>query len=146
MLKTARAKIDRENLKNINLQTALADDFHYRKTFNLDEPFDAIYFSYSISIIPTWREAIENALANLKFGRKFYIVDFYDQRDLPAWFRRILKSWLKQFHVKYPQDLIPHLESLEKSGAGWLKVEPIFRRYAFTLEFEKKTIASSTNA
>ena len=139
MLKTAEAKIDAKNLKNVRLKTALADDFDYRKTFGLENPFDTIYFSYSISIIPTWQETIENALANLKSGRSVYIVDFYDQKDLPAWFRRILKIWLKQFHVKYPQDLIPHLESLEKGNLGLLSVEPIFKRYAFLLGFEKKT-------
>lgn len=141
MLKTAQAKIDGENLPNVNLQTALADDFDYRKTFDLQSPFDQIYFSYSISMIPTWKESIENALANLKSGGTLHIVDFYDQKDLPAWFRRILKSWLKQFHVKYPQDLIPHLERLEKRDVGVLNVEPIFKRYAFLLGFKKKTIS-----
>ncbi len=137
MLKTAEAKVDAEHLKNIRLKTALADDFDYRKTFGLENPFDTIYFSYSISIIPTWKESIENALANLKSGRSVYIVDFYDQKDLPAWFRRILKSWLKQFHVKYPKELLPHLENLEMQGLGKLSVKSIYKSYAFIAEFQK---------
>ncbi len=137
MLKTAQAKVDAENLKNINLKTALADDFDYRKTFYLENPFDTIYFSYSISIIPTWQESIKNALANLKSGRSVYIVDFYDQKDLPAWFRRLLKSWLKQFHVKYPKKLLPHLENLEKQDLGKLSVNSIYKSYAFIAEFQK---------
>ena len=137
MLKTAEAKVDAENLKNISLKTALADDFDYRKTFSLENPFDTIYFSYSISIIPTWKESIENALANLKAGGSVYIVDFYDQKDLPAWFRRILKSWLKQFHVKYQEELLSHLENLEMQNSGKLSVNSIYKSYAFIAEFKK---------
>ncbi|MGI8787875.1 MAG: class I SAM-dependent methyltransferase [Pyrinomonadaceae bacterium] len=137
MLETAQAKVDAQDLENINLKTALADDFDYRKTFNLETPFDLIYFSYSISMIPVWREAIENALNNLKSGGSLYVVDFYDQRDLPAWFRRILTGWLKQFHVVYPKELLPHLEDLERRGAGALSVDSIYKSYAFVAEFQK---------
>lgn len=137
MLKTSHEKIAARKIENINVKVALADDFTFQKTFRLSEPFDAIYFSYSISMIPPWRESIQNALDNLKSKRSFYIVDFYDQADLPAWFQKILQSWLKQFHVKYPQDLLPHLESLEKQGLGRLKVTPLYRKYSFIAEFKK---------
>ncbi|MEZ5427943.1 MAG: class I SAM-dependent methyltransferase [Pyrinomonadaceae bacterium] len=137
MLETAQKKIDAKNLDHITLKKALADDFTYRDTFDLENPFDAIYFSYSISMIPPWKEAIQNALENLRTGRSLYIVDFYDQRDLPTAFRRILKTWLKQFHVKYPQELIPHLKRLEKEGAGRLSVKSIFKSYSFIAEFKK---------
>lgn len=137
MLETAQRKINAKNLKNIILKNALADDFNYQKTFELKKPFDAIYFSYSISMIPTWRESIANALENLKGGGSLYITDFYDQKDLPIWFQKILKSWLKQFHVEYPQKLIPHLEDLERHKFGDLSVYPIYKRYAFIAEFRK---------
>ncbi len=137
MLKTANAKIESKNISNISLKNALANDFNFKETFGLKEPFDIIYFSYSISMIPTWQETIANALANLKPGGSFFIVDFYNQKDLPAWFRKVLKSWLKQFQVKYPKDLLPHLESLEMQGAGKLKVVSIYKSYAFMVKFEK---------
>ncbi|CAN5328811.1 class I SAM-dependent methyltransferase [soil metagenome] len=139
MLETARKKIAAKNLSNITLKNVLAGDFDFQKTFNLTEPFDTIYFSYSISMIPSWREAIANALKNLKNGRSFYIVDFYDQRDLSASFRRILQSWLKLFHVKFPPDLMPYLENLEKQNLGKLSVISIYKSYAFIAEFEKTT-------
>jgi S-adenosylmethionine-diacylgycerolhomoserine-N-methlytransferase len=138
MLRTARAKTEAAKLSNVTLKHALADDFSFDKTFALSAPFDAVFFSYSISMIPAWREAIANALENLKPDGSFYIVDFYDQKDLPRWFRKILKGWLKQFHVQFWGDLIPHLESLEKRGAGKLKVTSIARRYAFIARFKKK--------
>jgi len=137
MLKTAQAKVDGKNVSNIHLKTALADDFTSRETFGLDTPFDSIFFSYSISMIPTWKESIANALANLKPGHKIYIVDFYDQQDLPAWFRKILQVWLKQFHVQFWEDLMPHLESLEKQGLVELNITSVFKRYSFIAELTK---------
>lgn len=138
MLKTAQTKIDAQNLKNISLKTALADDFNFQQTFNLEKPFNGIFFSYSISMISTWKESIATALANLTSGGSFYIVDFYDQKDLPVWFQRILKKWLSKFHVQFWKGLLPHLQDLEKQGCGKLKITSIARRYAFLTKFEKK--------
>ncbi len=137
MLKTARAKVAAANLQNITLKTALADDFQFQKTFDLTAPFDAIFFSYAVSIIPPWRESIENALANLKPGKSIFIVDFYDQQNLPALFQKILQNWLKQFHVAYPKELMPFLKNLEKQGLGTLMVKALYRRYSFIAEFQK---------
>ena len=100
-------------------------------------PIDTIFFSYSISMIPTWKESIANALENLRTGRSFYIVDFYDQKDLPALFRRILRGWLRQFRVEYPKDFLPFLENLERQKTGKLTVTPLYRRYAFIAKFKK---------
>jgi S-adenosylmethionine-diacylgycerolhomoserine-N-methlytransferase len=137
MLKTSQIKVDAKRIKNINLKVALADDFNSKETFGLAEPFDTIYFSYSISMIPTWKESIANGLKNLKSGRSFYIVDFYDQKDLPAWFQKVLQGWLKQFHVQFWGDLMPHLESLEQEGLGKLEIIPLYKRYSFIAKFTK---------
>jgi S-adenosylmethionine-diacylgycerolhomoserine-N-methlytransferase len=137
MLKTAQAKVDAQKAANVTLKVALADDFNSSGTFALAEPFDAIYFSYSITMIPTWRESIANALANLKPGHKIYIVDFYDQKDLPKWFQKVLQVWLKQFHVHFWNDLMPHLESLEKQGLITLEITSVYKRYSFIAELTK---------
>lgn len=138
MLQTARQKIDaRRDLKTIELRHALAGDFSFDRTFDLEKRFDSVFFSYAISIIPNWRQAFENALENTKPGRSVFIVDFYDQKNLPGWFRKLLKNWLKRFHVEYPENLIPYLEDLEKSGRGVLRVESICRSYAFIARFQK---------
>src|SRR5215203_4082872 len=91
MLETARAKVISADVKNIQLRTALADDFKFDDTFDRKERFDKIFFSYSISMIPTWRESIQNALANLKADGTLYFVDFCDQADLPLMFQKFLK-------------------------------------------------------
>ena len=131
MLETAQGKVDAAGVKNISLKTALADDFAFDKTFELAEPFDKIFFSYSISMIPPWRESIDNALANLKQGGELFIVDFYDQADLPRSFQKFLKWWLSKFHVRFWPELMTYLRSMDGSGAVSLRVEPLFRRYSF---------------
>ncbi|HEY8563610.1 MAG TPA: methyltransferase domain-containing protein [Pyrinomonadaceae bacterium] len=137
MLKTARHKADAKHLSNIMLEAALADEFSFDETFGLSRPFDACFFSYAVSIIPPWKESIENALRNLKPGKSLYIVDFFDQKNLPVWFQKTLQAWLKQFHVKYPKELVPFLENLERKGIGKLTFTPLYRRYSLLAEFRK---------
>jgi S-adenosylmethionine-diacylgycerolhomoserine-N-methlytransferase len=137
MLKTAQKNVGKKKLGNICLKTTLADNFTFDGTFALKEKFDVIFFSYSVSIIPSWRESLENALENLKNGKSLYIVDFYHQRDLPAWFRKILQGWLTRFDVKYPENLIPFLQSLEKNGAGKLSFKALYKSYSLIAEFRK---------
>ncbi|MBX3267472.1 MAG: class I SAM-dependent methyltransferase [Acidobacteria bacterium] len=136
MLETAQAKVDAAGVKNITLKTALADDFRFDSTFELAKPFDKIFFSYSISMIPPWRESIENALQNLASGGSLYIVDFYDQRDLPAFFARLLKWWLSKFHVTHWEGLMPFLG--EMRGRHDVKIEPLYRRYSFLAQISSK--------
>ena len=131
MLKTAARNI--RSLKNVELRTLLADQFSV-SDFGLDKTFDIAFFSYAISIIPPWRESILNALRNLRPGGRLLIVDFYDQKDLPEWFRWALKSWLSKFHVAYPTELLPFLESLDGVKVS---VTPLYRRYSVLIEIEK---------
>ena len=138
MLDTARAKVDAARVKNITLRTALANDFSFDETFGLSNPFDKIFFSYSISMIPPWRKSIDNALANLKPGGQLFLVDFYDQRDLPGPFRSFLKWWLKKFHVQHWEGLIPHLTSLANEGRNEVTIRSLFRRYSFIATITKR--------
>ena len=137
MLETAQTKVDAAGVKNIELQTALADDFQFDKTFGLAGPFDKIFFSYSISMIPPWRESIDNALKNLKPGGELFIVDFFDQAELPSPFRKFLQWWLSKFHVKFWPDLMPHLRSIEQAGTVSLEITPLFRRYSFIARMKR---------
>ena len=137
MLETAQSKADAAGVKNLVLKTALADNFTSDGTFGLHEKFDKIFFSYSISMIPPWRESIENALANLQPGGELFIVDFYDQADLPAPFRRFLKWWLAKFHVQFWSGLMPFLDSLGTSGSAKVKIRQLFRRYSFIASIKK---------
>jgi S-adenosylmethionine-diacylgycerolhomoserine-N-methlytransferase len=138
MLATAANKVRRRGLEaRIILRTCLAEQLDHRTTFGLDEPFDTAFFSYSLSMIPTWPEAIAAALANLKSGAPLYVVDFWDQAEWPAWFRRLLKSWLDLFHVVHRPELLDHLRELERKGVGTLRLESVAGRYAYLATFRK---------
>jgi S-adenosylmethionine-diacylgycerolhomoserine-N-methlytransferase len=138
MLATAEAKVKARKLdQRITLKHCYAEQVDFAKTFQLDAPFDAAFFSYSLSMIPTWPEAIDAALANIKRGGAFYVVDFWDQGGWPRWFRFILKGWLDLFHVHYRPELLEHLRELDQKGVGSLTVKSVARRYAFLATFRK---------
>ncbi len=137
MLEMADEKIDSARLPNITLAHVLADEFYYVNTFELTDRFDKIFFSYSISMIPDWRAAIDNALSNLRPGGELFIVDFYDQKDLPRTFRKMLQNWLRAFHVQFWNDLLPYLGTLETKGLVRLDITPLYKRYAFIARMEK---------
>ncbi len=40
-------------------------------------PVDCVYFSYSLTMIPDWRRALDNALGMLRPGGRLGLVDFY---------------------------------------------------------------------
>jgi S-adenosylmethionine-diacylgycerolhomoserine-N-methlytransferase len=138
MLATAANKVRRHGLESrIVLRTCYAEELDHARTFGLDAPFDAAFFSYSLSMIPTWPQAIAVALANLKPQATLYVVDFWDQGGWPRWFRALLKSWLDLFHVVHRPDLLEHLRELDARGVGRLTLEPVAGRYAYLAKFRK---------
>jgi S-adenosylmethionine-diacylgycerolhomoserine-N-methlytransferase len=138
MLATATAKVKACRLSDrITLKQCLAEELDYAKTFGLNAPFDIAFFSYSLSMIPTWRQAIDAVLANIRRGGAFYVVDFWDQGGWPKWFAGLLRWWLKKFHVEYRPELLEYLQELDARGVGTLSVKPVARRYAFIATFRK---------
>lgn len=85
MLRIARKKIKRRNLSNVTLINSYADKF------KMPVKADSILFSYSLSMIKNWKEALENAASNLKSGGKIVIIDFH------KWdrFDSLYKIWVK---------------------------------------------------
>jgi len=139
MLSTARKKVNRAGLdRRIFLKQGLAEQLDAERIFARKKPFDVVYFSYSLSMIPDWQHAIDTALSNLAPGRTLYLVDFWDQRGLPKVFRTFLKRWLELFHVEHRPELIAYLKDLEKSGAGEFHLKPVLKRYAMIGRFVKK--------
>jgi S-adenosylmethionine-diacylgycerolhomoserine-N-methlytransferase len=140
MLATAATNVKHHGLESrITLRHCFAEQLDHKTTFGLDEPFDAAFFSYSLSMIPTWSQAIEAALNNLKPREAFYVVDFWDQGDWPGWFRALLKKWLDLFHVHYRPELLEYLRELEAKNIGALALVPIARRYAYLATFRKSS-------
>jgi len=144
MLETAAQSIARQGGRAgdgrppIVLRQGLAENLDARRMFGRDEPFDTIFFSYCLSMIPTWPGAIDAALANLRPGGTLLIVDFWDQKDLPAVFAAGLKRWLAMFHVHYRPEVHDAIVNLGNSGRVAVRFESIARRYAYIAEIRTR--------
>jgi S-adenosylmethionine-diacylgycerolhomoserine-N-methlytransferase len=121
----------------IVLRQGLAEQLDAQRMFGRDEPFDTIFFSYCLSMIPTWPGAIDAAMANLRPGGHLLIVDFWDQKDLPSVFAAGLKRWLSMFHVHYRPEVHDAIVDLGTSGRGEVKFESVARRYAYIASIQK---------
>ena len=142
MLETAAVSIERSGVerggrKPIVLRQGLAEQLDSRRMFGREAPFDTIYFSYCLSMVPTWPGAIEAALANLTPGGEMLIVDFWDQKDLPRWFAAGLTKWLSLFHVHYRPEVHEALTELGKSGRADVSFESVSNRYAYIATVRK---------
>lgn len=103
MLATAHQVVSRAGLEHrIHLARADATAFDPMELFGV-AGFSRIFASYSLSMIPDWPAAIDQAMARLRPSGELHIVDFGDQERLPAWFRAALRKWLALFHVT-PRD------------------------------------------
>lgn len=113
LLKQATQRVARLQKKNVHI---LQEDVCH---FAIDKKFDLITFSYSLTMIPNWFTAIDNAIVHLKPNGILAVVDFYipgapthsiiKKHFWPAWF-----SWdqvfLSKDHVPY---LKQHLKMLD---------------------------------
>jgi SAM-dependent methyltransferase len=138
MLKTAVRSVRQAGLsKHIVLRQGLAENFDPRHTFGTCTPFDTIFFSYSLSMIPAWPLALTAAFQHLKPKGRLYIVDFFDQADLPGWFAGLLTRWLRHFGVVHRPELLGHLVGLAQRNEIEIDIAPLYRRYAFIVEATK---------
>ena len=138
MLKTAHRILEKKGLiPAVSLSQGYAQSFNPAQTFNLEKPLDKIIFSYALSIIPPWKESIDHALTLIESGHEIHIVDFGGQDDLPKWFSTFLFWWLDLFHVYHKPEILEHLKQLESGGKGSLKVDHLYRGYAYYAVFTK---------
>lgn len=80
-------------------------------------PADVVTFSYSLTMIPDWFAAIDNAIAMLRPGGVLGVVDFYVSRKYPAgnlrrhsWFTRTFwPAWFASDNVFPSPDHVPYL-------------------------------------
>jgi S-adenosylmethionine-diacylgycerolhomoserine-N-methlytransferase len=86
--------------------------------FELPAGADVVTFSYSLTMIPDWFAALENALKILKPGGTLAVVDFHVSRKYPAegrrrhsWLTRTFwPAWLGLDNVFPSPDHLPYLE------------------------------------
>ena len=132
MLATAREKLERAGCtERVALAQGLAEELDPEKQFGVDGPLDVIFFSYVLSMIPSWDAALASALRHLAPDGRLYIVDFWDQADLPSPVGAALQSWLRWFDVAPRPDLLRTLRALDADGRLSCSIMPVARRYAY---------------
>lgn len=137
MLETAHRKLARRGLASrIRLAHGLAEDLDTERLFGVSG-FDAVFFSYSLSMIPECTRSLDAALRALKAGGSLCIVDFCDQAAFHPALQKPLKAWLGLFGVAHRQELHQHLSALAEAGLGTLRSEPFAARYGMHIEFTK---------
>ena len=132
MLATARAHIERSGFgPRIVLGEGDAADFDARRLFTRPE-FDRIFFSYSLSMIPSWSRALEHAVGLLAAGGSLQVVDFGQQEGLPRWFRAALFGWIERFHVAPRADLERVLAGISARSGAAMTFRRLYRGYAWS--------------
>lgn len=132
MLKTAN-----KNLQKNKLAETVKLIQGYAQSFEPEEKPGKVFFSYSLSIIPPWKDSINHALSLIPQNGEIHIVDFGGQDNLPQWFRGFLFWWLSLFHVEHKPEILEHLKHLETEKKGTLETRPLYRGYAFYAVFKK---------
>jgi S-adenosylmethionine-diacylgycerolhomoserine-N-methlytransferase len=94
------------------------------------ERFERVFFSYSLSMIPPWRQALAHGAALVAPGGRFSLVDFGQQDGLPRWFRTLLFAWLAKFHVQPPADLADAVKSVAIDLEAHGDFARLYRGYA----------------
>lgn len=138
MLVTARQHIEAAGLSDrIHVRQGLAERLSPALFADTNEPdpafdrFDVTFFSYSLSMIPTWRDAVDAAMRHTAADRPVYSVDFWDQAELPAAFRFVLKRWLALFHVHHRPELLDYLRTAAPEHHRRLELTSVGGRYAY---------------
>ncbi|WP_342360088.1 class I SAM-dependent methyltransferase [Terrarubrum flagellatum] len=138
MLATARTKIEHRGLSDrIRLQLADATRLDGLSFFNVGQ-FDRIFFSYSLSMIPDWRAALDCALTHLKPGGELHIVDFGDMSELPRIAKSGLRMWLRWFHVTPRDELRGAIASMALGDDHSCAFESLWSGYAFHAVIKKR--------
>ena len=130
MLTKARAAIGKADLED-SIRVTQADAVNFPTMLFGEEPFQRIYFSYTLSMIPDWITALERAAAAVPLGGSLLIADFGDQRDLPGWFRILLRRWLAIFSVTPRNDLEAVMRKLAGERGLHCDFHRLYRGYAF---------------
>ncbi|HSM96394.1 MAG TPA: class I SAM-dependent methyltransferase [Rhizomicrobium sp.] len=141
MLKTAERAIAHSGLSGrIQLAQGLAEDLS-PAMFGLDDTFTDAIFSYSLSMIPDWKQALNKAAEAVGPGR-VHIVDFGDLEGLGKPIAAILGAWLRLFHVTSRREILRGLESNPRFVEQTASLRILPAHYAFVWQGSGRTVQS----
>lgn len=119
---------------------------HDATTYRPDEQVDVVTFSYSLTMIPDWITALQNAWRMLKPGGHLGVVDFYISRKYPQpgrtrhgwWTRSFWPVWFALDNVHLSSDHLPQLTQqfqLLTVAEAWAKIPYVPWGYVPTYRF-----------
>ncbi|MGE3830701.1 MAG: class I SAM-dependent methyltransferase [Parvibaculaceae bacterium] len=130
MLETARRSIARAGLSDrIDVFQADATAFDLRELCG-EAHVGRVFVSYSLSMIPLWRQVLARAFEAVGPGGRLYVLDFGQQEAWPRWFKPALFAWLRQFSVYPRAELEVELTRLASDSGAALEFRHLYRGYA----------------
>lgn len=133
MLRTAEAKLG-ALVAHRGVRLALADATRFDPVNMFGQAqFDRVWFSYTLSMIPGWQAALEQAADCVAPGGSLHIVDFGQQRALPRWFRAALNGWLRKFHVTPRASMVDECQMLAHQRGWRMDFAAPYRDYAWLI-------------
>jgi S-adenosylmethionine-diacylgycerolhomoserine-N-methlytransferase len=138
MLATAQGKIAQRGLA-ARIRTARGDAAAFDAAQLFGAPsFDRIFFSYSLSMIPDWRGALDAAAAHLSPGGVLHIVDFGTMTTMPALAKTPLRAWLSHFSVTPRDDLDAAMRALAQRTNAALTTHVYRGGYAVHVQMTRR--------
>lgn len=130
MLQTARARIECAGLqRRIAIAAGDAIAFDGGRMFGIAQ-FDRVILSYTLSMIPRWGAALDEAVRHLAPGGRLHVVDFGDCSRWPRPARRALERWLARFDVTPRLDIQSRLATLAAAHDLHLGFSQLYGNYA----------------
>jgi S-adenosylmethionine-diacylgycerolhomoserine-N-methlytransferase len=136
MLATARRNVAVAGL-NDRIVLAQGDATRFDPAALGLQGFELVFFSYSLSMIPPWRQALGHGADLVAPGGRLSLVDFGQQDGLPGWFGHVLFIWLAKFHVHPPSNLGDAVVQIAADLGASFSVADLYRGYACYAEIRR---------
>lgn len=114
MLASAASTVERHRLRD-RVKLAQGDATTFDGSAFGKALYDRVLFSYTLSMIPAWQEALHTAADRLAPGGELHVVDFGPCSGLPGLAKTILHAWLRRFHVSPRASLFGSVAFLAQS-------------------------------
>jgi S-adenosylmethionine-diacylgycerolhomoserine-N-methlytransferase len=141
MLKTARSAVARAGLEHrITLAQGYAEDLS-PALFGEQKPFDHAVFSYSLSMIPDWKQALKSASDAVAPAGRIHAVDFGDLTGFGRAGIALMRAWLNLFHVTPRLEILAALTEAEAQNSKSMNnLYMLSGRYAFIVHCGRNVI------
>jgi S-adenosylmethionine-diacylgycerolhomoserine-N-methlytransferase len=114
MLASASRAVERKGLRH-RVKLAQGDATTFNGSAFGKASYDRVLFSYTLSMIPDWQQALLTAAERLAPLGELHVVDFGPCSGLPSVTKSLLYTWLKRFHVTPRASLFEVFEHLAQT-------------------------------